>query len=432
MKTRNIPIHTGSVPDLLWSPQYEIGGYPPECYNNRWKTDEEYMAAYTNASLARYMSVPCDHSYWDGVGTEAFESSKRRRPHYNDCYHTRCRGLNLPFLAATCVGSAGYTSMFRRIGFPSKLDMTDTPELSLEYSSAQRRAWWHMQPRFEGRISMLNFLFELKDFRDIAKYVLKADKIKHFRSLGRWFRKNMNRPEFFDPTRSAASIWLSWHLNWEQFFKDCSSIFAQAATLAREAEASYKTRGLGQQKSHYSEIIYDDSDFAPVSRYGPIFTEYGSRRLVKFTASMQYKYAYTMRTTMDAFIHYWGLTLTAEAFWNAIPFSWVADYVIRIGDSLHAMNTDPHTDLCLCEYCESVLDMHTQGYHITPTTPYNKYLIIDGSLWAAKDTRLLSGLERTRYVREVRPPNYGPALPKLHFPTKVNALTFAALVRCLF
>lgn len=432
MKTRTLPVYWGGYsPDPYYCSAMS-GGYLPECYHNTWLTEDQYQDFYAAGKAARNLSRGYD-SGWDSVGIEAFDSTKRKSPHYNNCLHTRYRGVNLPYLAVYCPGLTGYRTQFYRFPFPSLSTMQATPEIVYEYSSAQRRAWWHMQPRFEGEISMLNFLFELKDFRDLAKYVLKADKIRSFRKFGTFVRKHMHDPKFYDPTRPAAAIWLSWHLNWEQLFKDCSTICAQMITLAREAEVKYKRLGTTRQKSHYSEVLYDETDFPASGFYGGLYYNSGGHRRVVFNASMQYHYAYSMRSVTNGFQKYWGLELTADAFWNAIPFSFVADYWLRVSDSLHAMDVDPHTDLRLNEYCESILDVHTQGHHVSPDYGYNKLVIVDGDYHKPPTYPILiSGAERSYFRRVRTSPNCGPALPKLHFPSGQNALTMAALVRCLF
>jgi hypothetical protein len=283
-----------------------------------------------------------------------------------------------------------------------------------------------MQPRFEGEISMLNFLFELKDFKDVMKFALRPK--ASYNKMSRLLRRTPKSP-INTVTKGAAGGFLTWKLAIKPLLRDLASIHAQLATLVREKQEEFKSLGSQDQSSHYSETLDEVIDYVPgTSNY--YWRGLGTYERTSFTATMHYNYAYEMRETVDAFVRYWGLNPTAEAFWNAIPFSFIVDYFIGINNSLHAMRVDRNVDLHWTDYAESTLTEILQGYISIPDDRVAA-LYIDLEKVDTGYHHLLSGFRGSIYDRRVCLPNYGPALPRLKKASGNQWLTMAAIVRCL-
>jgi hypothetical protein len=140
-----------------------------------------------------------------------------------------------------------------------------------------------------------------------------------------------------------------------------------------------------------------------------------------------------MRSTVDAFVKYWGLSPSAETFWNAIPWTFVFDYFVKIGDSIHAMEIDQNVDLRMTDYAESLLTTSTTGTHLLPgdSSIYRFLMVDDQILPKVSYPRLISGTKGTIYERQVTSPNFGPALPRLKLPSGKQSAVMASLVRCI-
>jgi hypothetical protein len=284
-----------------------------------------------------------------------------------------------------------------------------------------------MQPRFEGEVSMLNFLFELKDFKDLMKYIVRPKMA--YNKISKLLR---SPPKGFDPSKPAAGAYLSWQLALKPLLSDLTGIHAQLAQLVRTLQQDFKLAGSEEQSSHYSEILDSVSSLTPgTGNYYNFST--GTYQQTKFTATLHYNYAYKMRGTVDAICKYWGLKPNPEVFWNAIPFSFIMDYFIQIGKSLHAMQTDKNVQLQVNDYAESLVTRLSSGKIISDDDGICSVVLDDKEMSGAQAAnKLVSGLEGTIYERRVTRPDYGPALPRIKKPSGKQGLTMAAIVRCLF
>lgn len=380
---------------------------------------------YQVSPLVNQIPITNSGSY---LGEELFTSTTRKPPRMNNVYHRKIEAWNVPFASYRTYYRGGSMSNFPyyRWAFPVTTINTSFGHLRTVHAGASRRAWWSMQPRFAGEVEMLNFLFELKDFKDIAKHIIKPTVA--YDKLSNMLR---HRPRGGDPTQPAAEGWLVWHLAIKPLIKDLTAIHAQLATLVREAQAEFKQQGSEMQSTHYSELLEQESYLTPFSKNN-YYLSTGTYQKTLFTATMHYRYGYAMRSTIDAFVRYWGLEGTPEVFWNAIPFSFIADYFVGIGKSLHAMEIDRHVDLQMYEYAESLKTTLSTGIHVSPDDRTCAMVIDDELLVGTKSHyKLISGLQGTIYDRRLRTPNKGPALPKFKKPTGKQWTTMAAIVRCV-
>lgn len=392
------------------------------------------------------------------LGTQKFASSERKRPLYNDCSNQKIRGFNFPYGATfrsarrptTC-----YNDAFRRFGvYPSYLSYVQDADLTLNWalaSNARSRAVWSMKPRFEGRVSLLNSLFELKDFRDIGKFVVKTDfrslagAFKDLRGIVRRGQKHLGMTDevtigaipkilrgLDSATRGAASLILTKNLAIDPTIADVIAITDQMHRIAADQERDFAKRGMLPQSSHFTELLGRDGGEV----YNPLGANYYWLRAMqtvetKYTASSEYMYRYKLRKRSAAIRKYWGLNLSAETVWNALPFTWIADYFIGIGDSFHAMETDPNVTLLPLQFCES-LEKKASAAYVTRKDSRLFWLIVNGKplLHGEPANIPIAGYDATSYVRNACEPPFGPALPKIKWPSFGQLTNLAALVRC--
>lgn len=161
----------------------------------------------------------------------------------------------------------------------------------------------------------------------------------------------------------------------------------------------------------------------------------GSKYSQVWTATAEYTYGYKLRGRLEAIAKYWGLSLTAEAVWNGLPFSFLVDYIFSVGKSLKAMRVDQNLQYTLHQYCESILGVSQWGNFIAPDpTRTGCHVVIDDTLYSSKDFTkplLTAGVTRSLYERRVLTPYWGPYLPSFKVPSSGQMLNMAALLRCL-
>jgi hypothetical protein len=363
-------------------------------------------------------------------GEESFYSTELKKPLFNNCNHWIFRTVNYPFhliyVNASGAGRFKYYSYFldsRSLVFADRSLLQAIGGIAL--SGAQRRAWWNMQPRFEGQVSMLNFLYELKDFKDIMRLM------GNFPSLLGKLRRGLRKPGL-DPTKPLAELHLLNEFAIKPLVNDLAAISSQLMHLVSEAENRFQAAGLEIQKSHFSEILAEENNLTVHSSGYPYYYN-GIYKKTTFNATLEYKYNYSMRSWLDAFTKYWGLQFTGEVLWNALPFSFLVDYVAKIGNSFRAMEIDKHVDLMPTQYCESIETRRTSGMHISG--PSICGAIIDGdrkvTMSPSSTPELINGCEGSHYQRYVTSPNKGMATPRFTTPSGKQQLNMAALLRCL-
>lgn len=377
-------------------------------YNADWLLKE-----HQNPSLS--MTSLVEAPYF--LGEASISCSTYPPPQVNYCFHTKYNPVCWPVARQYWNAYFSYTyfKYFERFAFPLR---NGYQLLSEEYEarckfdeSFSARAYWSMRPKFEGQVSMINSLYELKDFRSLPRQLKNMGY-----ALGRFTQWKTPR------TKLLAEAWLMKSYAIDPTIADIAAIAAQCMTSAAEAQSNFISEGLAGNKLRYSEVSRSTGMYS-----GQTFTEE-----CKLTASGLWKYQYTRKSTIDAFIHYWGLTGTAEAFWNMIPLSFLVDYFLSIGKSLAMMRVDKNVvNSSLEHYCESVRIKKSVGTHIVKDA-YTPLLFINAKPVNDNRPHLLSGYEGVTYLRVPKEPYKGLVFPKLKKPSLKQTINMAALLRTVF
>jgi hypothetical protein len=359
---------------------------------------------------------------------------------FNNVYHKRVRAINVPLLMCYKDGTGFRYLFYHRFAFPYGYELPlwdDVREIPLDIRPAQSRAWHNMQPRFEGKISMLNFIWELKDFKGLARSAMSLIDRMRLGTAFSYHRMEKLKKHLLssvkDPTLPASEGILELNLNIRPLVKDLANIFQQLNIIASEAQALFAQQGESNQTSHYSETLYRDRTANHMSPYYVNWAMLGQQKLVKFSATLQYKYEYLNRNPVAAWMKYWGLSGSFETFWNALPFSFLADYFVNVGKSIHAMEHDPNVNLTSYVYGESIKTSYQYGI-FTFNDPLLKGLVIDNTIISGLDVgdHMISGTEGSIYRRYVTEPYIGPVSMRYKLPSARQSLNMVALTRCLF
>jgi hypothetical protein len=302
-----------------------------------------------------------------------------------------------------------------------------------------------MQPRFQGDFDGLNFLFELKDFKNIAKHIaaLRPSQIegslrKAKAAISRADRAVRNGSATrravitaSAATRLASEAILIKHFAIDPTVKDLLGLHGQLQNLVNDVQHRFREQGTNANRRHYSERI-DESESTTISKDPNAWYKKGTVYQDDFTATMEFTYDYKLRDNFSALERYYGLELNAEVVWNAIPFSFLVDYFCKIGDAIGNMTTDPNVMLEMSQYCESRLisKKHGMMWNGSVGRKSSWCAIVNGA--PPVDNQVISGYAGTLYERRVVPPRKGMALPRLKLPSVKQALNIVALARCMW
>lgn len=393
------------------------------------------------------------------MGRETITSTSGRRSFFNNCVHRKTQAKTLPYLMLFDQfnnSSLGYALYYWRNALTTPIN-TSIGNLADFYGCGQvgndqmfsSRAYWSMRPKFAGDVSIVNSLFELKDFKDVfnlskqALMLSKAAKLLREHSFykapeksGSAKLKEINaglnlRGIVRDGTGTAANAWLTYALAVMPTIKDYLAITAQLCTDVHEKQKTFRDYGVDGTTSHFSEVEVIDRTQRGTNNHYVRAT--GTHISVKRTATARWKYDYLMRDSNEALRKYWGLTGTAEQLWNMLPMSFVMDYFLQVGKSLSYMDWDENVTNLKAEYCESLKVTATSGHSIVQS-PRVQALIIDGKyIKPIKSERLhlVTGYCSTFYERKVMDPVKGVAFPKIKGPSSKQAGTLLALARGL-
>jgi hypothetical protein len=308
------------------------------------------------------------------------------------------------------------------------------------------QAYWDMRPKFEGEVSMLNFLYELKDFRDIAKVLsrVKGNPLiqlyeamnGHERSLKAVTSKA--KDVLGSPTKSLAEAHLVNAFAVKPLISDLTEIFSQLGKMVSDAEREFGDNGAGNTR-HWSSQLDPVATWTGDSVSSSIVYRFGSSLQGTYTFTAKQRYKYTPRSKLNAFCTYWGLVPNLEVIWNALPFSFLVDYFLSVGKSLNRMRTDPNVTAYTMSSCvESVLTKYDIGRFIATgqTSTNHLGIVLDDTYYSSipyDNPKLIDGYTCSFYTRVLGiEPYYGPPLPRLKVPKAGQFVNMAALARCLF
>lgn len=440
LKTRSLAADPGDRADWMY---YTLSGScNPTPPNNAVYLQylDQYVAKYYDG-LSKATTVLAGTK---PVGVQTFESSTRARPWFNSCRNTKLYGYSYPYLLLTQSWNSPTTAYYvpyMRKPIPSVnfglLSQTET--LWTAVDSASSRAWGSMQPRFHGEVSMLNFIYELKDFKHLARLIAnpRESSQKFFRMVkqSKKLLKEYNVLKRFAKTADEASkvwanLWLTNAFVIEPLIADCKDIADSIQRTATAAQEEFQQRGLEEQITHYTEKL-SESYVGTWGSYNNAMFFTGMHQLATYTATLQYRYDYRLRSGFDAFNRYWGLNLNAGVVWEATPFSFLVDYFAQVGNAINFNSRDPNVNLSVTQYCESILTDNNYCVGINPGHSLVRRFYSPSNRCKENYTGFtpLSGIAYTHYKRRITVPNQGFALPRIKCPSNTQAMNMLALVR---
>lgn len=226
-----------------------------------------------------------------------------------------------------------------------------------------------MMPRIKAELSVVNSFIELKDFLSLRSSI---ESVKN--TIGSLFKKGFSRKTLAETFRTKADVYLQYKFNIAPLLSDISGIYRALANTEKRMNAliarsgrvrvSHYTRHLTESGDNDSAIVSDGWDnTAHPKGLGGSYTVYTDTKLSRSTVTepatfhvqVQYNYNYTayqveharLLSLLDAL----GVNLNPAIIWNAIPWSFVVDWVFGIGQylsTLRSANMDPKINILRC------------------------------------------------------------------------------------
>lgn len=298
---------------------------------------------------------------------------KRKIPFLKNCVHDVTKTITRPWSSyATTYGSPSVG--FRWPAFETSAHYTDTypspdPLPISTYIGASIR---EMYPKLKGESNLLNFIYELRELKTLipstkniaAAIAAVQSSITQFLSLG---------------SKVFSESVLNLNFGILPLIADIEAL-SSSLKLFKLKLYEFRKRAGTIQRRNYKQSIIVDSQTAGPKKFpgGEEYTVVQDNILCNFTATLYYTYSIenlpSLKEMPDlsksveykTFLKYMGLRTGAlpEAFWNALPFSFLIDYVVKIGNWLGQLDLGA-LDITLTpvQYCYSIkrVDSYTHN-----------------------------------------------------------------------
>jgi hypothetical protein len=223
----------------------------------------------------------------------------------------------------------------------------------------ENRAIMALLPLIKSELSIPNFIYELKDFRSTITALVRIYKSPSFIAAVKWLA-TPKEWSFKHLMSTSAGNYLNLQFNWLSLISDIGKIYlAIKRTHSRLNDYVSRVGRVQVKHFHFGWTEYPDSTnpWAWGNRVGSQIqwgiSQTGSSRQVSydtsiFHAEVQYNYNYLgyqiAHAQLLSMMDLLGLNLNPAIIWNAMPWTFVLDWVVGIGpylDSLKETNMEP-------------------------------------------------------------------------------------------
>jgi hypothetical protein len=222
-----------------------------------------------------------------------------------------------------------------------------------------------MLPLIRPELSVVNSALELKDFKSLKGTIRNISKLPQG-----LFRRGRALKNIANILRVAADVYLQKKFNIDPLISDVHGIYRAVANTERRINGLISRAGK-LQVSHYKksldasnsttetagpvacgEFVHEGGQAAVPSYASATHTRFVANDASSFHAQLQYNYHYSayqleharVLALLDAF----GVNLNPAIVWNAIPWSFVVDWLVDVGRWLGTQrigNMDPKINI---------------------------------------------------------------------------------------
>jgi hypothetical protein len=247
------------------------------------------------------------------------------------------------------------------------------PEVGIaDVKSLCAEAFSEMKPSLNSGFSLTNFVIELAEFKWILKAFRKAKKSYDFVNRIRKTRlhKSFDALESVvgidtdrkGPVKNMSSAYLMYQFGWKLFIQDLSELYTLLSNREKILHDYVSRQGIPQVR-HFQKVLQP----------GVTGTEYPSDQWRKsyrlfsiFHATMKYTYTidglHSEYSKYKAILDIIGLKFNVSVLWEAIPFSFVVDWFLNVGDSLESVFDKDYLEskVTILDFCYSVFEKLTE------------------------------------------------------------------------
>jgi hypothetical protein len=293
--------------------------------------------------------------------------------------------------------------------------------------------------------SILNFIWELKDFRQLASAFWKRKNRMKALILGDEGAANSTLIKEFEKKtlKSLSSSYLNYNFAWAPFVSDIQRIWDKLHNTVKTLENLWARQGIPQTR-HFDKPIdgvderVDDWGDTMVNHTGSFYDIYSNLHRLQSSWRSYYEllpeYRATMRYTYQApgvldtknkilgWLDAFGVRLDPSIIWNAIPFTFLIDWVVDVGGFLRRFKVDNlNLNVTIEDFCSSqkVKVVKEHGLRLAA---------YQSSWWYYTPWASCSYLNQTTYERILSVPDLQGALIGSPFSPKEISLAAALLV----
>jgi len=221
-----------------------------------------------------------------------------------------------------------------------------------------------LMPIIKAEISLPNFLYELKDFRRPVLALTKLFNKTSFKEFLKKISKLAYNPKDYQTTKwghkdvtfrflaqNAASLYLEYRFNFAPLVSDIHKLYL-GLSRTRDRIADLLDREAKPQRKHMT-VSFMEFGASPVTDQTTTGGYYRNLQLAsaphrhirtviyepsKLHVEIQYNYNYTEAMRQHAlllgFLDSLGVNLNPQIIWNAVPYTFIIDWVLGISKSL--------------------------------------------------------------------------------------------------
>lgn len=201
------------------------------------------------------------------------------------------------------------------------------------------RAFDKLWPDVDAEVNLVNFLLELRDFK--RTFTSLRDTIAFIFS-GRF-------------ATALAEANLNWSFGVSPFMGDIQKLvssysdFRKKVNELNQASGSTKTHHYSEEVSYAALTVTNLTSATSKyqTRYEPFVKKWTCT--IKYTMKLRIPYPPTFQNYAKSL----GFKFSLETIWNAIPFSFVLDWVVKIGDWLSRFDEKVPADITILDCCVS-------------------------------------------------------------------------------
>jgi hypothetical protein len=279
-----------------------------------------------------------------------------------------------------CTGLTRYAISQYRGYLNSAVAAFGSTEPDINWIELSAQAFRAMRPSLTADFSLLNFLYELKDFKHQAKAIMAtlASKQKLVESLlnakGIWSLA-MGSSLSGTPLKRWSQRYLAVEFAYKPFVRDVCNLLARLTDFHTKFREIVERANTPQSRHWTSGVlpgtkvngsIYRQDDIGPPGGSVGFFTPYARMRVrikeddgITYYANMRYKYqipsnALTAAGQVSGLLDTLGIRPNPAIIWNAIPYTFLIDWVVNVGKILDRFGLDNfQCPVEIMEFCHS-------------------------------------------------------------------------------